>query len=195
MTNESRPKSSIMEIILAIASIGAICLYVATIFIQFGYNSYFNIPSEFISFSIRENTLFFRIFTQGLLLFLASIRWYLWMLIGILVALSFWSPKIRKVVYLALIAFAAVFLWRTVSLGELVAKDQSAYFMLADDCTAMGTTTKYFIPNFYNEKALLVPYTKNQNSQNIMGSGFIVKDLSQLPCTVVYNYQFGKIEK
>jgi hypothetical protein len=195
MSGESkRPRSSISEIILAVVSIGAVCLYVTTIFIQFGYNSYFSIPSEFISFSIRENTLFFRLLVEAFLLFLASIKWW-WILVVSIIIGGYFYAKIRKLIGLAVIVFVGLFMWRTISLGELIAQNQSTFFVLADDCTAMGTSTTYFIPNFYDGKALLVPYTKEQSDTKKIGSGFIVRDLSELPCRVVYNYHFGKVEK
>lgn len=183
------------QVLLACAALGAIYLYAASILTAFGYNSYFDIPSGFISYSIRENTIFFYILFLSLKLFVSSVAWYIWVLLAVLIILSFFFKIIRIISYFLLILFLLIFLGSTIKLGENIAKDTKDFFVPATDCALVASTANYIIPNFYGGEAIFVPYSKNDDGQNKMLGGFVVKDLSEADCRIIYSNNIGKIIK
>jgi hypothetical protein len=191
---ERSSKNSIVGIIGIAIPIAAIYLYTATVWTQFGYDSYFGIPSNYIGYSIRENILFSYVMWLSIEYFMATIHWYGWALIFILGTLAYWSPTLRKIILWIFAAFLLVSLFNFVKLGDMIARNKTDFFTIASECNTLGTTTKYVIPELHDSDALLVPYTTDENHHNKLIGGFVVKNLSELNCRIVEDYQIGKLE-
>lgn len=177
-------------------SIPIISLYVigATILFQYGYNSYFNIPYEYIGASTINYTLFsYSIFNLALAV-VKAIAWWEWLLIivGFLVAAFFYvfSRFWRIVISLA---FGALLVWLLVScvqFGEFIARHQTNFLVLSASCPPVGESKSYVIPMISNNQAILVPIDENRKMQG----SFLVKDVSQLGCNIEHK-EVGAVTK
>ena len=169
-------------------------LYGITILTQYGFNSYFNIPSSFIDASIKENFIyFFQLFRLASAV-AGFMKWWMWAVV-ILAALiiifffnfhSFW----KKVISFCGILFLGYLLYGSYNFGILLAKNTTAFYVPSQNCVSLEKDTQYIIPNFYQGKVILVPI----NSDRKMTGSVLVKDLSEAGCATEIKY-IGKITK
>ena len=161
----------------------SVYLYGITILTQYGYNSYFNIPSNLIDASITENFVyFFQLFhlTPSVV---GAMRWWMWLVLvvgGLIILLFYFSHRFwRFVISVMGIFILAYILYGSYNFGQLIAKSSSEFYVLSDNCSLLNTDTKYVIPNFYHENAILVSIDEN----NTLTGQVLVKNLSELECS------------
>jgi hypothetical protein len=88
----------------------------------------------------------------------------------------------RAIFGIALVLFVFVFVYGSSSFGELQAKNQTIFFMPAsENCLNIEGNTRFIIPYFSNEEALLVPI---ENGTNKIKGGFTSRRLSDIPCVI-----------
>jgi len=163
-------------------------LYGVTILTQYGYNSYFNIPSNLIESSVTQNFVyFFQLFQLGTAI-AGAMKWWMWvvLILGALTVLFFYGShfiwrKIISVIGLGLICFV---LYGSYNFGSLLARSTSDFYVPMSDCASLDQNTRYIIPIFYQGKAILVPIDADRK----MIGGILVKDLAELGCTTERKY-------
>ncbi|HBM46110.1 MAG: hypothetical protein UT05_C0007G0015 [Parcubacteria group bacterium GW2011_GWF2_38_76] len=168
-----------------LAIIVPVYLYGVVILTQYGYNSYFNIPSSFIDYSIKENFVFFYGLFNLILIFLGTISWWTWLFVVLLVFFSyifyFEFGKIIKFTTIFLLLYA---LYSSYNFGYLLAENSSEFNTLTDSCSLLKDGNSYIIPNFYQGKAILASI----NSENKLIGEVSIKDLSDINCSIQKKY-------
>ncbi len=165
----------------------AIYLYAITILTQFGFGSYFGIPSAFVEASITANTVYFYILAQAMVKLVIAIKWW-WILI---VFISYWILKVfdeNQIKYVAMI-FMLISIYFFVSFGNLLASTQTNFLTLPNGCLDGNSSQRYVVPVVYQGEGIIVPIDEN----NKMSGGFIVKDLSELNCRLKHE-EVGSIK-
>lgn len=174
-------------------SLAAVYIYVATVAINLGYITYFNVPTDFIEVSLRQNILFALSAWQLVWLFLLSLGNLLLLALPLLCLLIFITFRYRKLI--SFDAFCAVALLLILIglhwFGQALAAGKSAHYTLAENCSMDSEDTGYVIVTFYEKSAVLVPYEKNNN---LLRGGFRVVSLEQENCTIDYK-NIGSLER
>lgn len=172
----------------------SVYLYGITILTQYGFNSYFNIPSSFIESSIKENIVyFFQLFRLASVV-VGFMKWWMWavVILAVLVIIflfyshSFW----KKTISFCGILLLSYLLYGSYNFGILLAKNTIAFYVPSQNCASLEKDTQYIIPNFYQGKAILVPV----NNDKKMTGSVLVKDLSESGCATEIKY-IGLISK
>lgn len=161
----------------------SVYLYGITILTQYGYNSYFSIPSSLVESSITQNFVYFFQIFQLASAVAGVMKWWMWAVFvaGALMILFFyffhqWWQKIISFGFLILLVY---FLQGAHDFGQLLAKSSGDFYVPSQPCIGIPEG-RYIIPNFYQGEAILVPIDES----NKMIGGFLVKDLSELNCSV-----------
>jgi len=160
-------------------------LYTATVLSQYGYNSYFNLPANFVEASIQKNiTHFFDLlgFAQSVA---GSMRWWAWIVAivtTVVIVLAYFSSYTYKVlVQIAATIFLLFVLSGTYGYGWRTAMETTQFFVPSSNCQSIGPDEKYVVPSFFEGKAIFVPYDKDTHK---MYGNFIVKDVAELGCAL-----------
>ncbi len=176
-------------------TLSAVYIYLATVAISLGYVTYFNVPTDFIEVSLRQNILFALSAWQLIFLILKSLG-YFWSSLIILALLCLLVFLIRKyrdstffssfcVIVLILVLFGLYWF------GQALAAGKNAHYTLAENCSMDSDVVGYVIVTFYEKSAILVPYEKNTN---LLKGGFRVINLEQPNCTIDYK-NIGRLER
>jgi hypothetical protein len=169
-------------------TIGAIYLYAFTILSQAGYDAYFGIPPHYLSYSIRENTIFLYGLVQGFWVsFLVS--WY-WYSIFIIAIALLWFYK-KKYLFITSIILLVIFLYSAFDIGIHAGENRKVFLKFLPDCEYSQNVGKHIIPDLYDGKALVVPVDEN----NKMRGGFELKDFSDGECRVMIDLNFGEVNQ
>lgn len=161
-------------------------LYTVTILTQYGYNSYFKIPSNFIEFSIKSNIIYFyQLFQLGTGI-AGLMRWWMWIVLiflALLFVFLFFLNKILRIVLVTLTIPALFYIIGPGSykFGFLIAKNTSSFYIPVNQCFSQNNYNNFVIPTFYESKAILIPIDQNTNK---MQGGFIVKEVSEIQCPI-----------
>lgn len=169
-----------------------IYLYALTILTQYGFLSYFNIPTNFITFSPVDSTLLaYNLFKLGLAI-ITLIHWWWWALFAIIIVIVIFFDK-EDIIAWTITTLSVLFLYNAVNFGNFIAKNQTRFLTLPSNCPSVveNATTTYVIPATYDTKIALVPVDTITRK---MTGGFFVKDMSKLPCQLEYK-EIGKIGK
>jgi hypothetical protein len=167
-------------------------IYSSTVLFNGGYISYFGVPGIFVSGALKENIVYSYIWVNTLV---ANFWGWLWILLIVfisgLIILFFWWRA--YVVFLGIATLTmVVFVYKSASLGELTAKAETSFFTPASrDCLNIDGNTRFIIPYFNNDEALLIPL---ENDTNKIKGGFTTRKISDIPCTLILR-NIGKIEK
>ncbi len=161
----------------------SVYLYGITILTQYGYSSYFNIPSNLIEASITQNFVYFFQFFQLASTIAGVMKWWMWVMLIVTALLVFFfyaSNRFwRFVISTCGVFLAAYFLYGSYNFGQLIAKSSSEFYVLSDSCTLSETGTKYIIPSFSQGNAILVSI----DADNTLMGQVLVKNLSELECS------------
>ena len=173
-----------------------ICLYTVTILTQYGYNSYFNIPSNFIESSIKWNIIyFFQLFQFGTEIagLMGFWMWIVLVLLSLLFVFLFFLNKIWRVVLVILTTILLFYIIGPGSykFGFLLAKSTSTYYVPVNQCFTQGNNNAFIIPSFYESKAILIPIDLETKK---MSGGFIVREIQELQCPIDLK-EIGLIKK
>lgn len=167
-------------------------IYGITILAIHGYNSYFNIPYSLMDISIVSNTVYLNMLVMTILSMIKSMSflgWSIW--IVIITVLAFSYHKVRYLFIGLFTLFLIIFLFKSVTLGEQIAKNSTNFFIPSQNCKSIDNTQKYIIPAFYNGEAILIPI----DNERKMVNGFLLKDISDLNCKIEMGYNIGPITK
>ena len=159
-------------------------IYGITVLTQYGYNSYFGIPSNFISLLSAQNFVFyFQLYQLGGVI-AHKIQWWMWIEL-IFTALIIYSSYMSSIVWQwiirvsGVVVFVYVFL-HSYNLGQFVAQNTSVFYVSMNNCSLSHDQERYIIPSFYQDNAILVSIDEN----NILKGNMIIKKLSDLECGI-----------
>jgi hypothetical protein len=168
--------------------------YIATVLTNWGFLSYFNIPSTFVQASLSSNIIFFYQFIMATLSILGSFNWYVYIAVGffliVAVALYYLIFEYNKPLKNVFVAIATIlllsYLGTFFKLGGLIASTQTSFIVPAD--CSVGQAYGYVIPLTDENQTILVPIDQN----NKMTGGFLIKNTAALSCTFEYK-EVGKV--
>jgi hypothetical protein len=175
-------------------SIPAIALYfyTATVLMQYGYASYFNIPSNFISASLSDNIIYFFQLYAAAQYEVGFIRWWVWIVLGLIaifIALLYFSNALwRKIISFAGTVIFFFMLLGFYSFGKSIGSLDTTFWMPSTSCPPIGSDARYIIPLSLGTDGVFVPI----DQQNKMTGGFLVENLATLNCKLVQQ-PIGKI--
>jgi hypothetical protein len=160
----------------------ALYFYSATVLTEYGYTSYFNIPSSFISASLSDNIIyFFQLFTVGKYE-MGLMRWWAWIIVLFALVFilflyyshDFWRVLISVV---GTVVFLLV-LGGFYDFGKVVAASDATFWVTSASCPPIGSDARYVVPTSFGGQAVFIPIDQG----NKMTGGFFVKNLADLPC-------------
>ena len=173
----------------------SVYFYAVTILTQYGYNSYFNIPSSFIGASIGDNVVYFFHLFQVAAVVAGLMSWWMWIVaisaIAIITVIYFFDSWYNIFLDLIAVLIMGMFLWGSYGFGGLLASSVTNFRVLSSDCPQIGSDNFYIIPVISETKAVLIPIDVETKK---MKGGFMVRDLSGLTCKIV-SQEVGKIIK
>jgi len=161
----------------------AVYIYAVTILTRFGYASYFNLPTDFITSSLKENIIFFFQLSQLAISVLTSIHWWMWIVLGIvgLIIFAIYALFIHRTLIATLLVLAGgiSLLFGFYHFGNLLAASTVNFYTLPADCPSIGPDAKYIIADIYDGKAIFVPIDAETRK---LRNGLIVKEVTSLGC-------------
>lgn len=173
----------------------SVYFYAVTILVQYGYNSYFNIPSSFIGVSLGDNVIFFYHVFQIATVIAGLMKWWMWFVVicatAIITAIYLVNSWYNIILDFAAVLILSALLWGSVGFGSLLAANTTNFGVLSSNCSAIGSDNFYIIPVISETKAVLIPVDAETKK---MKGGFMVKELSGLPCKIE-SREIGKIGK
>ena len=173
-----------MKFLTAIFGTGAY-FYAAPILFQYGYNSYFDIPLNFIEASIRDNVIFFFDISRIIGMVADQLTFWIWFVL-IILTLIVWFLLAFRVIHgtlllIILLTLTGATLYGFYNFGEKIASVTTEFRVLPEGCVAGEENITYIIPSFYGTTALIVPiYT---DSYKLTGS-FMARESSTLNCDI-----------
>jgi hypothetical protein len=181
-----------MKKLLSIPIIG-LYLYGITTLTQYGYNSYFNIPSSFVETSLRANIIYFFQLFQAAEFIAGLFRWWMWaivILILLIFALLWFLDNIfSKITIFVTTLILLYFLANSFNFGRALAANSQTFLGFGTDCPTLAPNTIFIIPVIYDNQGVVVSI--NKDTKKMIG-GFQVKELSGLSCELE-NISTGKI--
>jgi hypothetical protein len=165
----------------------SVYLYAATILTQYGFNSYFNIPPNFMEASIKENIVYFFQLFQLASAVAGLMKLWMWavVILAVLIITFFYSfSGYKKFIALCGTLLLGYLLYGSYNFGMLLAKNTAEFYVPVQNCASLEKDVTYIIPNFYQGKAILVPI---DNARKMNGS-ILIKDLSELGCATERKY-------
>lgn len=160
----------------------SVYLYGITILTQYGFNSYFNIPSNLIDASITANFVFFFQMFHLASAVAGAMKWWMWLVLiisGLIVFLFYFSHRFWRFIISAFGLFIlGYFLYGSYSFGQLLAKTGTEFYVPAESCILLTPGVSYIIPSFHGESAILVAI----GADNKLTGEVEVKNMSELGC-------------
>lgn len=177
------------------ASFIAVFIYAITILTRFGYASYFNLPSDFVTSSLKENVIFFFQLSQLAVIVFTSIHWWMWIVLGIIGFVIFLVYIIfihrTKLATLLVVGGGIALLFGFYHFGNLLAANTINFYTLPADCPSIGPDKIYIVADIYDGKAIFVPI---DNETKKLKNGLVVKEVTSLGCQMEMT-NIGKIGK
>jgi len=159
--------------------------YTATILVQYGFNSYFGLPSNLIEPSIRDNIILFFSLLKGFIGMLAALPILGWLTLlsplFILIALMFFFHIHDFVVKIAIALILVYSLFVFYNLGESLAKTTKEFNVISGECITQKENIVYIVPAFYQTSALVVPV---KSDSRIIAGSFFIKEPLGVECEV-----------
>lgn len=177
------------------ASLIAVFIYALTILTEFGFLSYFGVPSHLVEASIVTNTVYLRQIGEGIVL---AIKQSPFGFVGLLIlfGLVYWlftfkfnAKEMRGIRNSLLIMLALFTLYTAHSFGFKLAESTTGFTTLYDCSEISSSTTKYIVPAIRGNSVVAVPI----NNENKMIGGFYLKDMSAINCKLEWK-ELGKIK-
>ncbi len=183
-----------MKFLAAIFGTG-VYFYAVPILLQYGYNSYFGIPANFIEPSIRDNIIFFFSLFQLAQNVAGVLPLWIWIVLGVLALIIWFLVAFRVIsgviISLMLIALTGLSLFGFHNFGEALAKSAVEFPVLPTGCLPAEKNITYIIPAYYQTTALIVPIYTDTNK---LTGGFLPRESSELNCEI-QKKQIGQILK
>jgi hypothetical protein len=169
-------------------------VYTAAVLAQYGYLSYFEIPSTYVESSIQGNILYFFSLFQAAIGAIALMKWWWALLAGLILIIifdlynsnRFW----RKVLRISFIIIFFSSIWLSYKLGHKSAELNTTFLVLENNCTTLDAKYTYIIPTTYRDKMIIMPI----DSENKIFDSFMVKDGSDLDCFITKK-EIGQVYK
>lgn len=180
-----------ISIFLSIPFLTLFC-YAATVLMQYGYLSYFNIPSSFLESSLKDNIIYFFILFKVAFSIIRLLNW--WLLLVLLPFILVWAILYnpyswRRFIYMFVPILLLVSLWFSYDFGYKLASYNENFNIVDSECVSLDKNVVYIIPDIYDTKLILVPVDKATNK---LKDGFFVKNSAEINCAVGYQH-IGKI--
>jgi hypothetical protein len=180
---------------ISIPVLTAVYLYALPTLANYGYNSYYHIPYDYIDVSLKENIiLFFQLF-QAAKTIAAGLNWWIWLtFIIIFLALIFYYSSSyigSKIITGLAVILAFLLLPASYKFGGFVAANTSVYWVLSSECHSFDNADSYIIPRIYNGTAVMVPIDADTKK---IKDAFITKNVSELGCTLEHR-DIGKFKQ
>lgn len=157
-------------------------LYGIAILTQYGYNSYFSIPSNLIEASITQNFVYFFQLFQLASAIAGVMKWWMWLMIIVTALLVFFfyaSNRFwRFIISTGGVFLVAYFLYGSYDFGQLLARSGTEFYVPTEGCISLDSETRYIIPSFHGESAILVAI----DSDNKLTGEVELKNMSELGC-------------
>lgn len=174
-----------MKLLTVIFGTG-VYFYAVPILLQYGYNSYFGIPGNFIEPSIRGNFIFFFSLFQLAQSIVGTFSFWTWIMLGILVPVIWFLVAFRilsgVIISGVLILLTGLSLFGFHNFGQALAKSATEFQTLPVGCLLeQEKNVTYIIPAYYQTTALIVPiYTDTHK----LTGGFLPRESSSLNCEI-----------
>ena len=167
--------------------------YVATILAEYGYNSYFGIPPDFVRASLSENIIyFFQLLTasKDALGQIGLLMWVVVVVVAAFIVFLYYYHWLFKTIFGAIGTgiFFLFLLWGSFNIGKGAAINTTYFWVLSPNCLFAENGSEYIIPTISDSWVVLIPIDK----QNTMKGGFLVRNINDIPCTLEYK-NIGKI--
>lgn len=169
--------------------------YLVTTITQHGFNSYFNIPANFIEVSLRHNIVYFyRLFSSAMLI-AGIMQWWMWVVVIFAILTIIFLYNFDSIIYKILrgifIIILLIILIKSFDFGYQLAKNTSSFYFIPSICVSGNEENWYIIPIIHDQNAVIVSVDKISNR---MSNGFIVRDMADLGCVIEQN-EIGKVVK
>lgn len=171
-----------------------IYFYAATILMQYGFISFFNIPSSYLEYSIKDNIIYFFELIKMIISVVSALKW---------LGISFLLAPSLLIFYLcstssrwhnffkwSAILISILFIIFSYNFGDFIATNSRNLLLVEKGCPSLNNDFRYIVPNIYNGRYILIPI----DLENKISGDFIVKESADLNCLVGYK-DIGVIKK
>lgn len=155
-----------------------IYIYVITILTQYGWNTYYNIPSNFIDASITANTTYLYVLITAIINEFGAHPYLYSGILFVIVLIIIITNYYKKFGYFLITVLALALAYGFFNFGLNLGKINEHFSVIDQPCLPQATSTRYISPTTYQDKIILIPIDQD----NKMKGGFLVKDLSQISC-------------
>lgn len=170
-------------------------IYILTVVTYYGFNSYFNIPYNYIEFSVKDPIVFFFDFSRLIGAISGQIGLWNWVAIGaaalVLLGLFFFSRVMRWLITFGFIAFVIYLPFGFYNFGNLLASAATSFYTAPSACIPGATEELYIAPTLFEGKVVFVPVA---TSTHQLKNGLLVRETSALTCQLEKK-EIGKVSK
>ena len=170
-------------------------LYTLTVVAFYGFNSFFNIPYNYIEFSIKDPIVFFFDLSRLIANISSQITGWTWIVIVfmllILLVLFFFSRIGRWIITTAFIVLVIYLPFGFYEFGNFLASASTSFYTTPSKCIPGATGTLYIAPTLFEGKVVFVPIDPTTHKLN---NGLLVRDTSSLTCQLEKK-EIGRILK
>lgn len=170
-------------------------LYILTVVTFYGYNSYFNIPYNYIEFSIKQPIVFFFDLSRLILDISSHVTIGAWLGIGlaalVVLALFFFSKVGRWIITAGFIVFAVYLPFGFYRFGGFLGSISTSFYTASSSCILGSSERLYIAPTFFEGNIVFVPVDVTTHK---LKNGLLVKETPSLLCQLEKK-EIGKILK
>lgn len=170
-------------------------LYILTVVALYGFNSYFNIPSNYIEFSVRNHIIFFFDLARLAVSVCEHVTMGAWLGIGFallfLLALCFSGKIMRWLIIIGLGFFAVYLPFGFYRFGGFMAAVSTSFYTAPSSCISGATEDLYVAPTLFESKIVFVPIDAVTHK---LKNGLLVREMSAVSCQLEKK-EIGKVQK
>lgn len=172
------------KLLVAIFGTGAY-FYAGPILFQYGYNSYFGIPANFIEPSIRDNIVFFFDLSRIAGMVAGQLSFWIWVVL-IALTLIVWFVLAFQILHRTLLSIILAVLtgfslFGFYNFGSKIAGLSTEFRVLPEGCLPIEKNITYIVPAFYQTTALVVSI--QTDAKKLTGS-FFPRESYDLKCDI-----------
>lgn len=156
--------------------------FLTSILLQYGYVSYYGIPTDYISVISRDSLLLVYSILTAVWSNLLGAHLYVWVTIVLALLLLYFLYKVvylKKIVYLIISVPFILFLLKAQGFGSTMAELNTTFKIASTKC-APGNLVNYISPLTNNGEIIFVLVEENK----IVKGSVITKRISDLPCGI-----------
>ncbi len=170
-------------------------IYILTVVTYYGFNSFFNIPYNYIEFSIKDPIVFFFDLSRLIASICSQITEWAWFGIVVtflvLLVLFFFNKVTRWLIVAGLIALVVYLPFGFYRFGNFLASASTSFYTAPSTCIPGATEDLYIAPTLFEGKVVFVPIA---TSTHQLENGLLVRETSALTCQLEKK-EIGKIQK